>query len=48
MNKEEIAQLQGEGIEIRHELDALLSPEAWTLLNRLIEIELTLEAESNK
>ena len=44
----ETIQLQGEGIAIRHELDATLSKEDWVKLNRLIEIELLLEAECNK
>lgn len=35
--------LQGEGIEIRHWFDDKLTKEEWKKLNRLIEIELTIE-----
>lgn len=48
MTQKQIDQLVGEGIEIRHWFDGKLSPTEWKKLNRLIEIELELEAESNK
>jgi hypothetical protein len=48
MKKNEIIQLQGEGIEIRHWFDNKLTPKQWEKLNRLIEIELLLEQECNK
>ena len=48
MNKKEIQELTSEGIEIRHYFDDKLTAEQFEKLNRLIEIELLLEAESNK
>ena len=44
----DVLQLQGEGIEIRHWFDNRLSKEEWKKINRLIEIELILERESNR
>lgn len=48
MTQEEIQQLEGEGIEIRHWFDDRLDEEEWEKLNRLIEIELELEDNCNK
>jgi hypothetical protein len=45
MTQKEIEKLTSEGIEIRHWFDNNLSEFGWKQLNRLIEIELQLEAE---
>jgi len=47
MTEQEKIELLGEGIEIRHWFDKRLDKKEWEKLNRLIEIELLLEAESN-
>ncbi len=49
MTQKEILKLEGEGIQIRHYFDDVLkTKEQWEKLNRLIEIELLLEAECNQ
>jgi len=48
MTQKEIDELQGEGIEIRHWFNENASEFANKYLNRLIEIELLLEAECNQ
>ena len=47
MTKEEQIELMGEGITLRHELDEELTPQQCDKVNRIIEIELLLEQESN-
>lgn len=48
MSEQEQMELKGEGVTIRHSLDGQLNKDQWDAVNRLIEIELLLEAESNK
>ena len=48
LTKKEYQELRGEGIEIRHWFDDNTSEFGLKQLNRLIEIELLLEAECNK
>ena len=47
MTEKEKMKLKSEGIYIRHWFDGKLKKKEWEKLNRLVEIELLLEAECN-
>lgn len=46
--QKKLQELKSEGIDLRHQLDEVLTVNEWEKINRIIDIELLLEAESNK